>query len=101
MVSRVSGHFVYGKAVDLVMSDRLLEVETMTSTGGRENVYLPYDKLVIACGSVSGTHGVSGLEHCFQLKTIKDSQDIRRRIVGKGHILFAFIAKADQKTRKL
>lgn len=42
-----------------------------------------YDKLVIAVGSVSSTHGVSGLEHCFQLKTIADAQAIRRRILGR------------------
>ena len=43
-----------------------------------------YDKLVIAVGSVSSTHGVPGLEHCFQLKTVADAQAIRRRILG-GH----------------
>jgi NADH dehydrogenase FAD-containing subunit len=41
-----------------------------------------YDKLVIAVGSVSSTHGVPGLEHCFQLKTVGDAQAIRRRILG-------------------
>ena len=42
-----------------------------------------YDKLVIAVGSVSSTHGVPGLEHCFQLKTVADARAIRRRILGK------------------
>ncbi|SRR6266404_1967014 len=42
-----------------------------------------YDKLVIAAGSVSSTHGVPGLQHCFQLKTIGDAQGIRRRILGE------------------
>ena len=41
-----------------------------------------YDKLVIAVGSTSSTHGVPGLEHSFQLKTIADAQAIRRRILG-------------------
>ena len=41
-----------------------------------------YDKLVIAAGSVSSTHGVPGLEHCFQLKTVSDAQAIRRRVLG-------------------
>jgi hypothetical protein len=40
-----------------------------------------YDKLVIACGSVNSTHGVPGLENCFQLKTVQDAQAIRRRIM--------------------
>ena len=45
-----------------------------------------YDKLVIAVGSVSSTHGVPGLEHCFQLKTVGDARAIRRRILG-GYVL--------------
>lgn len=60
------------------MEDRLLEIETPAG----ERVYVPYDRLVIACGSSSNTHGVPGLEHCFQLKTIPDAQAIRRRIIG-------------------
>jgi NADH dehydrogenase len=42
-----------------------------------------YDKLVIAVGSVSADHGVPGLENCFQLKTIEDAKNIRRRIIGE------------------
>lgn len=45
--------------------------------------HLRYDKLVIACGSTSATHGVPGLENCFQLKTISDAQKIRKRIIGE------------------
>jgi NADH dehydrogenase FAD-containing subunit len=41
-----------------------------------------YDKIVIAVGSTSSTHGVPGLENCLQLKTIGDAQSIRRRIMG-------------------
>ena len=41
-----------------------------------------YDKLVIAVGSSSATHGVPGLRHSFQLKTVGDAQTIRRRIMG-------------------
>jgi len=32
-------------------------------------------------GSTSSTHGVPGLENCFQLKSIGDAQAIRRRIL--------------------
>ncbi|KAK2466734.1 hypothetical protein APHAL10511_000992 [Amanita phalloides] len=81
IIARLHGHFVQGKAVDLVMSERLLEVETINSDSKKLNIYIPYDKLVIAVGSTSATHGVSGLEHCFQLKTIRDAQVIRRRIL--------------------
>ncbi|KAH7910637.1 nucleotide-binding domain-containing protein [Hygrophoropsis aurantiaca] len=77
IIARLRGHFISGKAVDLVMSERLLEVET----GDNKRIYVPYDKLVIACGSTSSTHGVQGLKHCFQLKTISDAQAIRRRIM--------------------
>lgn len=77
------GSFIYGKAVDVVMGERLLEVEVPASPDGdKKRVYVPYDKLVIAVGSVSASHGVPGLENCFQLKTIEDAQKIRRRIIG-------------------
>ncbi|KIY50830.1 nucleotide-binding domain-containing protein [Fistulina hepatica ATCC 64428] len=77
LVARLRGHFIHGKAVDFVPRERLIEVETPD----HGHVYLPYDKLVIAVGSVSSTHGVPGLEHSFQLKTISDAQSIRRRIM--------------------
>ncbi|KAJ7744948.1 hypothetical protein DFH07DRAFT_19376 [Mycena maculata] len=81
IIARLRGHFVQGKAVDLVMSERLLEVETTSADGKTANLYIPYDKLIIAVGSTSSTYGVPGLEHCFQLKTIADAQKIRRRIM--------------------
>ncbi|KZS88379.1 nucleotide-binding domain-containing protein [Sistotremastrum niveocremeum HHB9708] len=81
VIARVHGHLITGKAVDLVMSERLLEVETFEGNAPPKRIYVPYDKLIIACGSVSSTHGVPGLEHCFQLKTISDAQAIRRRVV--------------------
>ena len=64
------------------MGERLLEVETVGVDGIKRNIYVPYDKLVIAVGSTSTTHGVDGLEHSFQLKTVGDAQAIRRRISG-------------------
>ncbi|KAF9246409.1 nucleotide-binding domain-containing protein [Melanogaster broomeanus] len=81
IIARLRGQLICGKATDLVMSERLLEVETLASDGRPQRIYLPYDKLVIAVGSVSSTHGVPGLQHCFQLKTISDAQAIRRRIL--------------------
>lgn len=51
-----------------------------------------YDKVVIAVGSSSSSHGVPGLENCFQLKTIGDAQAIRRRVMGmEGSLLFSII----------
>ncbi|PBK79119.1 hypothetical protein ARMGADRAFT_1041031, partial [Armillaria gallica] len=82
IIARLRGHFVRGKAVDLSMSEQLLEVETLSASGEPCRIYIPYDKLIIAVGSTSSTHGVAGLEHCFQLKTIGDAQNIRRRVMG-------------------
>ncbi len=98
IIARLRGHFVQGKAVDLSMSEQLLEVETLSASGEPCRMYIPcvptlsfclltshrssYDKLIIAVGSTSSTHGVAGLEHCFQLKTIGDAQNIRRRVMG-------------------
>lgn len=42
IVARLRGHFVLGKAVDLVMHERLLEVETMNSDGSKHNIYIPF-----------------------------------------------------------
>lgn len=47
---------------------------------GEENFYVPYDKLVVAVGSTSMTHGVQGLENTFQLKTIQDAMNIKRKV---------------------
>ncbi len=98
-----------GAAMDLDMSERLVEVEVPSDQGqGTIRAYVPCesccielsrnktftrtridaerfwadDKLVIAVGSTSNDHGVKGLEHCFQLKTIPDAQAIRRRIMS-------------------
>ena len=101
IIARLHGHYIEGKAVDVVFpsgSDdgrNLLEVQVIDGHDegltGREgegeaannakSVYVPYDKLIIACGSVSNTHGVPGLENCFQLKTIKDARAIRSHVL--------------------
>jgi len=81
IIARLHGHLINAKAVDLVMSERLLEVETVSASGKKENIYVPYDKLVIAVGSSSATHGIAGLQHCYQLKTVGDAQRIRARII--------------------
>ncbi len=48
IIARVRGHFVNGYAVDLVMGQQLLEVETLQSNGLTKRLYIPYDKLIIA-----------------------------------------------------
>ena len=57
-----------------------------------------YDKLIIACGSVSNDHGVPGLENCNQLKTIDDSRQIRNRIVENCEI--ASLPSTSEEERK-
>lgn len=42
LLARLRGHFVQGKAVDLVMSERLVEVVTTTSDGTKTSFYIPY-----------------------------------------------------------
>ena len=41
-LARLHGHFVQAKAVDIVMSERLLEVESNTSNGDKANFYIPF-----------------------------------------------------------
>lgn len=41
LVARLRGQMVCGKAVDLVMSERLLEVETLDSWGHPQRIYVP------------------------------------------------------------
>lgn len=41
IVARLRGHYVCAKAVDLVMGERLLEVETVGTDGIKRNIYIP------------------------------------------------------------
>jgi NADH dehydrogenase FAD-containing subunit len=63
--------------------------------------FLSYDKLVIAVGSVSSTHGVPGLEHCFQLKTIADAQAIRRRVMDNFEVASLPTTSPEERKRLL
>ncbi|GAK65976.1 nucleotide-binding domain-containing protein [Moesziomyces antarcticus] len=110
LLARVHGHYIQGFATDVVMGEdkpvyqggqqRLLEVNVISGDdwdgeklcGGGEpaaerketrgkSVYVPYDRLIVAVGSVTSTHGVPGLENCFHLKTISDARKIRSHIL--------------------
>ncbi|OCF75822.1 NADH dehydrogenase [Kwoniella mangroviensis CBS 8886] len=82
LIARVRGHYLMGSAMDIDMAERLLEVEVPKDGGeGTMRCYVPYDKLVIAVGSTTNNHGVKGLEHCYQLKTVPDAQAIRRKVM--------------------
>lgn len=41
IIARLHGQLIKGRAVDLVMSDRLLEVETTSVNGEPRNIYVP------------------------------------------------------------
>lgn len=84
LVARVRGHYIQGAAVDICMSERLIEVVLPHPDGdGSIHAYVPYDKVVVAVGSRSNDHGVKGLDNCFQLKQIPDAQAIRRQILSE------------------
>lgn len=100
VIARVHGHYIEAKAIDLVMGEKLVEVEVKV-LGEKRNVYIPYDKLIISVGSVSATHGVPGIENCFQLKTIRDAQDIRRRILDNFEAASAPNVAPEERTRLL
>ncbi|PWN48839.1 putative NADH dehydrogenase, 64 kd subunit, mitochondrial [Violaceomyces palustris] len=114
LLARVHGHYIQGCAVDVVMGDplpvsagggeRLVEVEVISgddwdgdaaalgtpvkSSRGEvgKRIYVPYDRLVVAVGSVTNTHGVPGLENCFHLKTVQDARKIRSHIMDNLEI---------------
>ncbi|KAI9483513.1 MAG: hypothetical protein EXX96DRAFT_476665 [Benjaminiella poitrasii] len=79
IAARVKAHFLEGKAVDIDLDDKLVEVEGIN---GQENFYVPYDKLIVAVGAAGMTHGVEGLEHTVQLKTIRDAMTIRHKVTA-------------------
>ena len=115
LLARVHGHYIQGFATDVVMgedkpvhqggSDRLLEVSVISgddwdgevlcgnTTAAAErketkgkSIYVPYDRLIVAVGSVTNSHGVPGLDNCFHLKTIGDARKIRTHILDNLEI---------------
>ncbi|KAJ4323082.1 hypothetical protein N0V84_004482 [Fusarium piperis] len=81
ILSRVHGHFIRAKAADVDFSHKLVEVSQVDAFGKDVSFYVPYDKLVIAVGSVTNPHGVKGLENAFFLKDINDARKIRNQVI--------------------
>lgn len=81
IVQRARGHFLKAVAVDVELSEQLLEVSQLDSRGEERHFYLPYDKLVLGVGSTTNPHGVKGLENCHFLKDIEDARLIRNRVL--------------------
>lgn len=81
ILHRVNGHFIRARAEDISFNEKLIEVSQKDETGKEVRFYVPYDKLVVAVGSVTNPHGVKGLENAFFLKDINDARMIRNRVI--------------------
>lgn len=69
-------------AVEVISSEWDGDMEVCNRTPVESSmIYVPYDKLVIAVGSVTSTVGVKGLENCQRLKTMRDAQSLRKRVI--------------------
>ena len=51
IVQRAKGHFLKAEAVDVELSEQLLEVAQTDASGEKVHFYLPYDKLVLGVGN--------------------------------------------------
>ena len=100
VLARVNGHFVRASAEDVDFSSRLVEVSQKDCYGREVRFYVPYDKLVVAVGSVTNPHGVKGLEHCHVLKDIDDARKIRNQLVHNME-LACLPTTSDQERRRL
>ena len=123
LLSTVSGSYIQGAACGLVQAHELdsktqhhtnanglVEVEVIsddTWDGDRprkasknSRIYVPYDKLVIAVGSVTNSHGIKGLDHCYRLKTIQDARDLRKHLMDNLEIA-SLPTKSEEERRRL
>lgn len=83
IIGHLNGHYLEAYADKVEFSDKLVKVhQNDRITGAKKEFYVPYDKLVVAVGSKSNTHGVEGLEHCNQLKTAEDAICIKKKITS-------------------
>lgn len=78
LINRIDGHYLQAKAEKVEFNERLVKVQDVTT---KKFFYIPYDKLVVAVGSTSNTHGVKGLEHTVQLKTADDALRIKKHLL--------------------
>ncbi|KAL5601370.1 hypothetical protein BROUX41_002643 [Berkeleyomyces rouxiae] len=81
ILKRTHGHYLAANAEDVEFAHKLVEVSQTGADGKEVRFYVPYDKLVIAVGSVTNSHGVQGLEHAYFLKDVNDARQIRKRIL--------------------
>ncbi|KAM3160060.1 NADH dehydrogenase [Lachancea thermotolerans] len=99
LVNDVSGHYLEAKAEKVEFEKNLVKVSQVNpQSGEKRSFYLPYDKLVVAVGSTSNTHGVEGLENCSRLKTAEDAITLRRKI--KDNLEVACLPTTSDEERK-
>ncbi|KAK4130515.1 FAD/NAD(P)-binding domain-containing protein [Trichocladium antarcticum] len=101
IIHGVGGHFVRARAEDVDFSARLVEVSQTDCQGIEQRFYVPYDKLVVAVGSVTNPHGVKGLEHCHFLKDINDAREIRNKIIHNLELACLPTTSDEQRKRLL
>ncbi|KAK4185923.1 hypothetical protein QBC35DRAFT_502613 [Podospora australis] len=101
IIHGVRGHFVRAQAEDVDFSARLVEVSQVDCHGVEQRFYIPYDKLVVAVGSVTNPHGVKGLEHCHFLKDINDARVIRNSIIANLELACLPTTSDDDRKRLL
>ncbi|KAF3066433.1 External alternative NAD(P)H-ubiquinone oxidoreductase B1, mitochondrial [Daldinia childiae] len=100
ILTRIGGHYLRASAEDVEFSHKLVEVSQTDSRGEEVRFYIPYDKLVIAVGSVTNPHGVKGLDNCFFLKDINDARMIRNQVM-KNLELACLPTTADDERKRL
>ncbi|KAI9598286.1 pyridine nucleotide-disulfide oxidoreductase-domain-containing protein [Syncephalis fuscata] len=77
LLKPLNGRFIECEASNIDFDNNTVKLQD--KNGNVAN--LPYDKLVIAVGSKTNSMGVSGVEHCCQLKTFGDAAHIRHKIM--------------------
>lgn len=99
IVGAVSGHYLEARADKIEFEHKLVKVSQVVPHSGEErSFYVPYDKLVVAVGSTSNTHGVEGLQYCDRLKSAEDALDIKRKI--KNNLELACLPTTTDEERK-
>lgn len=101
IIGRVNGHFVRAKAEDVEFADKLVEVSQLDHRGKEMRFYVPFDKLVIAVGSVTNPHGVKGLHNAFFLKDIDDARRIRNQVIHNLEVACLLTTPDDERKRLL
>lgn len=83
IAARLHAHFLEGSACQVEFSDKLVEVKSRDKDSNKEySFYVPYDKLIVAVGCTTNTHGVNGLQYCHFLKSVQDARSMRHKIVS-------------------